>query len=74
MAIPDPRAYMTLPELLDELEVAHPQEVADFERRHPLAITAVIEDGYEQPQEADDDELEEALTDLREDLQARLRI
>jgi hypothetical protein len=72
--ITDPRDRMTLPELLEELEAAHPQEVAEFERNHSTAMEAVVENSYEQPEDTDDSALEEMLSDLCEDLRSRLRI
>ena len=65
--ITDRRDEMDLAELLDELELAHPEKVADFERRHGDAIAAVQEDDTDA---CDPDELAE----LAEDLRSLLRV
>jgi hypothetical protein len=70
----DRRDDMTLPELLEELEVSHPEEVAAFERRHPEAMEAVAENGFESSDDTEDPELADALADLADDLRTRLRI
>jgi hypothetical protein len=70
----DRRDTMTLPELLEELEVTHPEEMAGFERRHPLAMELVVEEGCEHPDDADDEDSVDALSELAEDLRSRLRI
>jgi hypothetical protein len=58
---------MGLAELVEELHLAHPEEVARFERLHRDAMEAVEMDDLES---CDSEELE----DLRDDLVARLRI
>jgi len=65
--IVDRREQMDLAELLEELELSHPEEVASFERRHSEAMEAV---------EAEDlDSVDpELLDDLREDLVSLLRV
>jgi hypothetical protein len=65
--INDRRDEMTLAELVEELELAHPERVAGFERRYPEAMAAVIDDDLEacDPEELDD---------LRQDLRNLLRV
>ena len=70
----DPRDEMTLPELLAELEVSHPEELASFERRFGTAMAAIFEEEIAEPEDADDEELAEELSDLRDDLREFLRI
>lgn len=65
--IVDRREQMDIGELLEELELAHPEEVADFERRHSEAMEAVEMDDLDSV----DPEL---LDDLRDDLVSRLRV
>lgn len=65
--INDRREDMSLAELVDELELSHPEKVAGFERRYPDAMAAVAEDDLEacDPEELDD---------LASDLRALLRV
>ena len=67
MMINDRREDMSLAELVEELELSHPEKVAGFERRYPDAMTAVAEDdlGACDPEELDD---------LASDLRALLRV
>ena len=53
---------MTLPELVEELELSYPDKVASFERRYPDAMAAVAEDDLGA---CDPDELDELARDLR---------
>jgi hypothetical protein len=65
--INDRREDMSLAELVEELELSHPEKVAGFERRYPDAMAAVAEDdlGACDPEELDD---------LASDLRALLRV
>lgn len=65
--INDRREDMSLAELVEELELSHPEKVAGFERRYPDAMAAVAEDDLEacDPEELDD---------LASDLRALLRV
>lgn len=65
--VPERHEDMDLQELLEELELSHPEKVAEFERRHYQAMEAV---------EAEDlDSVDpELLDDLREDLVSLLRV
>ena len=74
MPLIDRRDMMTLPDLVAELEVSYPEKFNSFESRHPEAMLAVVEDEIESPEDADDEELREALDDLREDVCSLLRI
>jgi hypothetical protein len=60
--INDRRDEMTLAELVDELELSHPEKVASFERRYPDAMAAVAEDDL---QAYDPEELKDLASDLR---------
>ena len=53
---------MTLAELVEELELSHPEKVAGFERRFPEAMAAVAEDDLEA---CDPEELDDLASDLR---------
>lgn len=53
---------MTLAELVEELELSHPEKVAGFERRYPDAMAAVAEDD---PDACDPEELDDLASDLR---------
>ena len=74
MPLIDRRDTMTLPDLVAELEVSYPEEFVAFESRHSDAMEAVLEEEIESPDDADDEELTEALNDLREDICSLLRI
>jgi hypothetical protein len=65
--INDRRDEMTLAELVEELELSHPEKVAGFERRFPEAMAAVADDDLEacEPEELDD---------LASDLRRLLRV
>jgi hypothetical protein len=65
--INDRRDGMSLAELVEELELARPEKVADFERRYPEAMAAVADNDLDA---CDPDELD----DLASDLRALLRI
>jgi len=65
--INDRRDDMTLAELVEELELSHPEKVASFERRYPDAMAAVAEDDLDA---CDPEELDDLLGDLRR----RLRV
>jgi hypothetical protein len=58
----DRRDEMTLPELVEELELSYPEKVAGFERRYPDAMTAVADDDLEA---CEPEELEDLASDLR---------
>jgi len=60
--INDRRDEMTLAELVEELELSHPEKVASFERRFPEAMAAVAEDDLEA---CDPEELDDLASDLR---------
>ena len=60
--INDRRDDMTLAELVEELELSHPEKVASFERRYPDAMAAVVDDGLGA---CDPDELDDLASDLR---------
>jgi hypothetical protein len=60
--INDRRDQMTLAELVEELELAHPEKVAGFERRHPDAMAAVADDDLTA---CEPEELDELASDLR---------
>jgi hypothetical protein len=60
--INDRRDDMTLGELVEELELSHPDKVAGFERRHPDAMAAIADDDLEA---CDPEELDELASDLR---------
>jgi len=53
---------MTLAELVEELELSHPEKVAGFERRFPDAMAAIADDDLEA---CDPEELEDLASDLR---------
>ena len=53
---------MTLAELVEELELSHPEKVAGFERRFPDAMAAVADDDLEA---CDPEELDDLASDLR---------
>jgi hypothetical protein len=74
MALIDRRDEMTLTELVEELEVTYPERFATFESRHPDAMEAVMEDGIESPEEAEDEELAESLVELQDDIRGLLAI
>ena len=65
--INDRRDEMDLAELVEELELSYPEKVAGFERRHPDAMAAVVENDLNacDPEELDD---------LARDLRALLRV
>jgi hypothetical protein len=58
---------MDVAELVEELELAHPEKVAQFERRHPDAMAAVADDDLDACDPED-------LDDLARDLRALLRV
>jgi hypothetical protein len=60
--INDRRDEMTLAELVEELELSHPEKVAGFERRFPDAMAAVADDDLEA---CDPEELDDLASDLR---------
>ncbi|MBE2319752.1 hypothetical protein DVA67_027535 [Solirubrobacter sp. CPCC 204708] len=60
--INDRRDEMDLAELVEELELSHPEKVADFERRHPDAMAAVADDDLDA---CDPDDLDDLARDLR---------
>ena len=60
--INDRRDEMTLAELVEELELSHPEKVAGFERRFPDAMAAIADDDLEA---CDPEELEDLASDLR---------
>ena len=60
--INDRRDDMTVAELVEELELSHPEKVADFERRHPDAMAAVAEEDLDA---CDPDDLDDLVSDLR---------
>jgi hypothetical protein len=60
--INDRRDDMTLAELVEELELSHPDKVASFERRYPDAMAAVAEDDLDA---CDPEELDDLVGDLR---------
>jgi hypothetical protein len=60
--INDRRDDMTLAELVEELELSHPEKIASFERRYPDAMAAVADDDLEA---CDPEELDDLATDLR---------
>jgi hypothetical protein len=60
--INDRRDEMTLAELVEELELSHPEKVASFERRFPEAMAAIAEDDLEA---CDPEELDDLASDLR---------
>lgn len=62
-SITDRREQMTLAELVEELTLAHPEKVAQFERDHPDAMNAVADEDLSA---ACDDELSDLACDLRE--------
>lgn len=74
MSIVDRRDEMGLVELVEELELSRPEKVAEFERRHRDAMEAVTEDGVQSADDVDDDELSDALSELRDDLTSLLRV
>ncbi len=53
---------MTLAELVEELELSHPEKVASFERRFPEAMAAIAEDDLAS---CDPEELDDLASDLR---------
>ncbi len=53
---------MSLAELVEELELAHPEKVAGFERRYPEAMAAVADDDLDA---CDPEDLDDLATDLR---------
>ena len=65
--ISDRRDDMDLAELVEELELAHPEKVAQFERRHPDAMAAVADEDLDACDPED-------LDDLARDLRALLRV
>jgi len=60
--INDRRDDMTLAELVEELELSHPEKVASFERRYPEAMAAIAEDDLDA---CDPEELDDLAGDLR---------
>jgi hypothetical protein len=58
----DRRDEMSLGELVEELELSHPEKVAGFERRHAEAMAAVADDDLGA---CDPEELDELASDLR---------
>ena len=60
--INDRRDDMTVAELVEELELSHPEKVADFERRHPDAMAAVADDDLDA---CDPEDLDDLVSDLR---------
>jgi hypothetical protein len=60
--INDRRDEMTIFELVEELELSHPEKVATFERRYPDAMTAVVGGDLEA---CDPEELDDLAGDLR---------
>jgi hypothetical protein len=60
--INDRRDDMTVAELVEELELSHPEKVADFERRYPDAMAAVADEDLDA---CDPDDLDDLLSDLR---------
>ena len=60
--INDRRDGMTLAELVEELELSHPEKVAGFERRFPDAMAAVADGDLDA---CDADELDDLANDLR---------
>jgi hypothetical protein len=60
--INDRRDDMTVAELVEELELSHPEKVADFERRHPDAMAAVADEDLDA---CDPDDLDDLVSDLR---------
>ena len=60
--INDRRDEMSPGELLEELELAHPDKVAGFERRYPDAMAAIMEDDLAA---CDPEELDELVSDMR---------
>lgn len=65
MSIIDPRDQMTVQELVDELHLRFPEQVAAFERRHGDAMEAL---------EFDSDCDEDLLENLADDLRILLRV
>ncbi|WP_157592357.1 hypothetical protein [Solirubrobacter soli] len=53
---------MAVAELLKELELSHPEKVAEFERRHPDAMAAVADEDLDA---CDPDDLDDLVSDLR---------
>ena len=53
---------MTVAELVEELELSHPEKVADFERRYPDAMAAVADEDLDA---CDPDDLDDLVGDLR---------
>ncbi|MDA0167735.1 hypothetical protein OJ998_01450 [Solirubrobacter taibaiensis] len=62
--INDRRDDMDLAELVEELELAYPEKVAEFERRHPDAMAAVADDDLDACDPDDLDDLARALRTL----------
>lgn len=60
--INDRRDEMSPAELVEELELSHPEKVASFERRYPEAMAAVAEDDLEA---CDPDDLDDLIGELR---------
>jgi hypothetical protein len=60
--INDRRDDMTVVELVEELELSHPEKVADFERRHADAMAAVADEDLDA---CDPDDLDDLVSDLR---------
>jgi hypothetical protein len=61
--INDRRHDMTVAELVEELELSHPEKVADFERRYPDAMAAVADEDLAA---CDPDDLDDLFSDLRQ--------
>jgi hypothetical protein len=66
--INDRRDDMTVAELVEELELSHPEKAADFERWYPDAVAAVADEDLDA---CDPDELENLVSDLRRPLRVR---
>jgi hypothetical protein len=54
---------MTVAELVEELELSHPEKVADFERRYPDAMAAVADEDLDA---CHPDDLDDLVSDLRQ--------
>jgi hypothetical protein len=60
--INDRRDTMALAELVEELELSHPDKIASFERRYPEAMAAVADDDLGA---CDPEQLDDLASDLR---------
>lgn len=67
MTLVDRRDEMEMSELVEELELRFPEKFAEFERDHPEALQAVIDDDVAGCEE-------ELLSDLHDNLVALLRV